>query len=80
MIVGERIPGCLNATLAQQALFVGESILSLRLVQDLSEEDWAFMSELQATVAEGQVAELIARCRQHMAEKLWNQVRFVLRL
>lgn len=69
----EKIPSCLNATLAQQVLFVGESVLALSQSQDVSEEDWVFMAQLQKTPFD-RPAELIQKCRDHTARKLWSQV------
>ena len=73
VIIGERIPNCLNVTLAQQALFVGESVVSLREVQDLSDEDWEFMGRLQK-IPFHEIFTIISHSRDHMAKKLWKQV------
>lgn len=73
MIRGERIPDCLNITLAQHVLFVGESVVALSEAQDLSEEDWEFMSELQQIPFE-RLTEMIHHSRDHMAKRLWKQV------
>lgn len=73
VIRGERIPDCLNITLAQHVLFVGESVVALSEAQDLSEEDWEFMGELQQIPFE-HLTEMIHRSRDNMAKRLWTQV------
>jgi hypothetical protein len=73
VIIGEKIPNCLNISLAQQVLFVGESVVALSEAQDLSEEDWEFMGRLQKIPSEN-VVEIIRQCRDQMARRLWNLV------
>ena len=73
VIVGERIPNCLNVTLAQQVLFVGESVVALSEAQDMSEEDWEFMAKLQQ-IPFHQVVDIIQCCQDQMARRLWDQV------
>ena len=73
VIIGERIPSCLNVTLAQQVLFVGESVVALSEAQDMSEEDWEFMAKLQK-IPFDQVVEIIQQCQDQMARRLWDQV------
>lgn len=72
-INGERIPSCLSISLVQQVLFVGESVNSLSQAQDLSEEDWEFMRELQKIPFQN-VVEIIQKCRDQMARRLWSLV------
>ena len=72
-IRGERIPSCLNITLAQHVLFVGESVVALSEAQDLSDEDWEFMGQLQQIPFE-HLTEVIHCSRDHMAKRLWKQV------
>lgn len=73
IICGEKIPSVLNVTLAQQVLFVGESVVALTEAQDLTEEDWEFMMKLQKIPFEN-VVEIIKECRDQMAKRLWNVV------
>lgn len=73
VITGEMIPSCLTVSLAQQVLFVGESVVALTEAQDLSEEDWEFMGKLQKIPFEN-VVEIIQQCRDQMAKRLWNLV------
>jgi hypothetical protein len=73
VINGEKIPNCLSISLAQQVLFVGESVVALSEAQDLSEEDWEFMGKLQKIPFEN-VGEIIRVCRDQMARRLWNLV------
>lgn len=73
IINGEMIPSCLTVSLAQQVLFVGESVVALTEAQDLSEEDWEFMGKLQKIPYEN-VVEMIQQCRDQMAKRLWNLV------
>ena len=73
VVLGERIPSCLTVDLVQQALFVGESVVSLSESQDLSEEDWVFIEKLQK-IAFDDISGIILSCRDNMAQKLWKQV------
>ena len=73
LIKGERIPSCLNLTLAQHVLFVGESVVALSEAQDLSEEDWEFMEDLKQ-IPFDQIEDIIHCSRDHMAKRLWKQV------
>ncbi|EFX83173.1 hypothetical protein DAPPUDRAFT_302112 [Daphnia pulex] len=73
VINGEKIPNCLSVSLAQQVLFVGESVVALSEAQDLSEEDWEFMGKLRKIPFEN-IVEIIRQCRDQMARRLWNLV------
>lgn len=73
IILGEKIPDCLSISIVQQVLFVGESVNALSEAQDLSEEDWEFMGQLQK-IPFVNVVEMIQKCRDQMARRLWNLV------
>ena len=72
-IHGEKIPGCLSLSLVQQVLFVGESVHALSQAQDLSEEDWQFIGELQR-IPFRNVVDIVQKCRDQMAKRLWSLV------
>jgi len=48
-------------------------VIALSGSQDLSDEDWGFMAELQR-IPLNQPVELINRCRDQTAKRLWSQV------
>lgn len=73
VIDGEKIPNCISIPLAQQVLFVGESVVSLSEAQDLSEEDWEFMEKIQEIPCRN-IQQLIRVCQDRMGKRLWNLV------